>query len=69
MAVWSLSTLPKFLPAGTVQRILDHCERDTPDGTRVQRRFLTHHPKSKLYAGFGDFAFWRLNVVSAHLNG
>jgi site-specific recombinase XerD len=34
VAVWSLSTLPKFLPAGTVQRILDHCERDTPDGKR-----------------------------------
>jgi site-specific recombinase XerD len=34
VAVWSLSTLPKFLPAGTVQRILDHCKRDTPDGKR-----------------------------------
>jgi len=34
VAVWSLSTLPKFLPAGTVQRVLDHCERDTPDGKR-----------------------------------
>jgi putative heme iron utilization protein len=27
------------------------------------------HPKSELYAGFGDFSFWRLDVVSAHLNG
>ena len=34
VAVWSLSTVPKFLPAGTVQRVLDHCERDTPDGKR-----------------------------------
>lgn len=34
VAVWSVSTLPKFLPAGTVQRVLDHCERDTPDGKR-----------------------------------
>lgn len=34
VAVWSLSTLPKSLPAGTVQRILDHCERNTPDGKR-----------------------------------
>ena len=33
------------------------------------RRFLSRHPKSKLYAGFGDFSFWRLTVVSAHLNG
>lgn len=34
VAVWSLSTVPKFLPAGTVQRVLDHCERDTADGKR-----------------------------------
>jgi site-specific recombinase XerD len=34
VAAWSLSTVPKFLPAGTVQRVLDHCERNTPDGKR-----------------------------------
>jgi site-specific recombinase XerD len=34
VAVWSLSTVPKFLPTGTVQRILDHCECGTPDGKR-----------------------------------
>jgi integrase len=34
VAVWSLSSVPKFLPAGTVQRVLDHCERDTADGKR-----------------------------------
>lgn len=34
VAVWSLSSLPKFLPAGTVPRVLDHCERNTPDGKR-----------------------------------
>jgi integrase len=26
--------VPKFLPAGTVQRFLDQCERNTPDGKR-----------------------------------
>src|ERR1700688_4008363 len=36
---------------------------------RWRRRFLARHPKSELYAGFGDFSFWRLDVVSAHLNG
>ena len=35
----------------------------------MRRRFLARHPKSELYAGFGDFAFWRLGVASAHLNG
>jgi site-specific recombinase XerD len=34
VAVWSLSTVPKFLPAGTVQRFLNRCERNTPDGKR-----------------------------------
>jgi heme iron utilization protein len=36
---------------------------------RVRRRFLARHAKSELYAGFGDFSFWRLDTVSAHLNG
>ena len=35
----------------------------------MRRRFLARHPKSKLYAGFADFAFWRMQVASAHLNG
>ena len=34
VANWSLSSLPKFLPAGTVQQLLDHYERDTPLGKR-----------------------------------
>lgn len=43
--------------------------RDGADDARVRRRFLARHPKSELYAGFPDFAFWRMQVVSAHLNG
>jgi heme iron utilization protein len=43
--------------------------RDDADEARVRRRFLARHPKAELYAGFGDFSFWRLAVVSAHLNG
>lgn len=31
---WSFSTLPKFLPAGAVQRVLKHCERHTSVGKR-----------------------------------
>lgn len=34
VATWSLSTLPKFLPAGAVQRVLDRCERNTMLGKR-----------------------------------
>src|SRR5580698_6374846 len=43
--------------------------RDDPELPRIRRRFLARHPKSELYAGFGDFSFWRLKSVSAHLNG
>ncbi|MBF9232895.1 HugZ family pyridoxamine 5'-phosphate oxidase [Microvirga alba] len=35
----------------------------------VRRRYLTQHPKAALYVDFPDFAFWRLNVTSASLNG
>jgi hypothetical protein len=43
--------------------------RDDPAEPRIRWRFLARHPKSELYAGFGDFSFWRLQAVSAHLNG
>ena len=43
--------------------------RDAPQEPPIRRRFLARHPKSEIYAGFGDFSFWRLDVVSAHLNG
>jgi len=43
--------------------------RESADDARIRRRFLARHPKSELYAGFGDFAFWRMKVASAHLNG
>jgi len=43
--------------------------RDEPELPRIRRRFLARHPKSELYAGFADFSFWRLQTVSAHLNG
>jgi putative heme iron utilization protein len=44
-------------------------ERGSDDGGRLRRRFLARHPKSELYADFPDFAFWRMAVASAHLNG
>jgi heme iron utilization protein len=38
-------------------------------GDQVRRRFLARHPKAQLYAGFGDFSFWRIEIAGAHLNG
>ncbi|WP_084327362.1 HugZ family protein [Salinarimonas rosea] len=39
------------------------------DDPRARARFLARHPKAKLYAGFGDFAVFRMAVEGAHLNG
>jgi putative heme iron utilization protein len=60
---------PLAHPRLTVLGTFTQLARETPEDARVRRRFLARHPKSELYAGFGDFSFWRLNVVSAHLNG
>jgi putative heme iron utilization protein len=56
---------PRLTVLGTFARI----DPAGADDARVRRRFLARHPKAELYAGFGDFAFWRMSVASAHLNG
>jgi heme iron utilization protein len=56
---------PRLTVLGSFVRV----PREGADDARVRRRFLARHSKSELYAGFGDFSFWRLNTVSAHLNG
>jgi hypothetical protein len=41
-----------------------------PDGrAALKARFLAKHPQSALYADFGDFAFWRVAMEEAHMNG
>ena len=60
---------PLAHPRLTVLGAFTKVERESAEEARVRRRFLARHPKSELYAGFGDFAFWRLTVASAHLNG
>lgn len=32
----------------------------------LERRYLARHPQAALYAGFGDFAFWRLQPEKVH---
>jgi len=55
---------PRLTALGTFAAIA----RQDPREPRLRRRFLARHPKSELYAGFADFSFWRLELVSAHLN-
>ncbi len=60
---------PLAYPRLTILGAFVQVERGAADEPRVRRRFLARHPKSELYAGFADFSFWRLDAVSAHLNG
>jgi putative heme iron utilization protein len=55
---------PRLTVLGRFARIA----RDVTDEPRLRRRFLARHPKAELYAGFADFALWRMTVESAHLN-
>lgn len=43
--------------------------RETEEGARVRRRYLARQPKAALYADFGDFAFFHLEIQRASLNG
>jgi putative heme iron utilization protein len=44
-------------------------DRDDPDAAAVADRYLRFNLKSRLYAGFADFSFVRLQMISASLNG
>jgi len=37
---------------------------DDPD---VRRRYLTRQPEAEMFAGFADFAFYKMNLTGAHL--
>jgi heme iron utilization protein len=56
---------PRLTVLGTFVQV----SKDSPDEPRLMRRYLERHPKAKLYAGFADFSSWRMQLVSAHLNG
>lgn len=44
-------------------------DRGGDDHERLRRRYLLRHPKAALYVDFGDFAFFRLELERASLNG
>lgn len=44
-------------------------ERGSDAHSRLRRRYLARHPKAELYVDFGDFAFFRLKLLRASLNG
>ena len=60
---------PLAHPRISLRCLAEQLQRGTPVQARVERRYLNRHPKARLYAGFGDFAFFRLKVERASLNG
>jgi heme iron utilization protein len=60
---------PLAHPRLTVLARAHRLERESEEGRHIRRRYLLQHPKAELYVDFPDFAFWRLEVVSASLNG
>jgi putative heme iron utilization protein len=55
---------PRLTLTGTARELGIGQER-----SQARARFLARHPKSALYADFGDFGFWRLDLDRANLNG
>jgi putative heme iron utilization protein len=37
------------------------------DAATARARYLARHPSAAMYAGFKDFAFWRMEIRAAHL--
>lgn len=55
---------PRITLIGRARRL----DRDSADHQRARDRYLARHPKAKLYADFGDFSFYRLEIERAALN-
>ena len=55
---------PRLSLVGTAVKITEPSHRQ-----QLRVRFLNRNPKAALYADFGDFSFWRVELQQAHLNG
>ncbi|WP_309083298.1 DUF2470 domain-containing protein [Chelativorans sp.] len=60
---------PLAHPRLTIKARAEKLERGTTIWAHAERRYLNRHPKAKLYAGFADFAFFRLVPEGALLIG
>ncbi|TCD15370.1 HugZ family protein [Oricola cellulosilytica] len=60
---------PLAHPRVTVFARAKRVEPGTAESERARRRYLARQPKASLYADFGDFSFFRLEIESAKLNG
>lgn len=60
---------PLTHPRITLQVVAEFIRHATPDHAALRVHYLRRQPKAKLYVDFTDFAFARLRVQGAALNG
>lgn len=60
---------PMAHPRMTTRCLAQPVERDSEEHARIRQRFLDRHPKARNYIDFPDFRLYRLQPVSANLNG
>jgi putative heme iron utilization protein len=60
---------PLAHPRLSVKVVARPVRRDSGEGARIRRRFLSRQPKAALYVDFPDFGFVRLEIRGASLNG
>lgn len=53
----------------SIDCVATEVDRESLEHSRLRTRYLNHQPKAKLYADLGDFRFFKLEPVSASLNG
>ncbi|MFN7222890.1 MAG: HugZ family protein [Paracoccaceae bacterium] len=60
---------PLTHPRLMISAVAEFVAPDDPDRPALRARWLSDHPKSKLYVDFSDFWFVRLRPLHAVLNG
>jgi heme iron utilization protein len=60
---------PLAYPRMTISAKAREIVKGSAEHARIEWRYLSHLPKSKLYVGLGDFRFFRLEPDSTKLNG
>ena len=54
-------------PRVSLQGMAEKLDPQTPTGAVLAARYLARFPSAQMYAGFGDFSFWRVAPARAHL--
>jgi len=54
-------------PRVSVQGVAEKIDAQTQAGVALAKRYLARFPGAEMYAGFGDFSFWRVAPARAHL--